>query len=111
MTIPELLNKYQLHDSTLEDIRFPDTHSVELIIDVCLWMQDNYQGAEPETQIQHFIFEKVISCEYDEYSIDSDSILEARLLSEQTLELVVLSETDGDCHIIRICAQCVHISI
>ena len=109
MTIVELLKNYQLHDSMLESIRILNDHSIELVIDVCSWMQDTYKDTDPETQIQHFIFDGVTAYEYDQYDLDSDSILEARMLDNQTLELVVLHDDDGICHIVRISASEVHI--
>ena len=111
MTIKELLGKYQFHDSMLENIQIFDNHSVVLVIDVCLWMQDSYQETDPETQIQRFVFDSVTLCEYDEYDIDSDTILEARTLDDQTLELTVLSDTDHTCHFVQICAGNVNVSV
>ena len=111
MTIKELLRKYQFHDSMLEDIQTLNDHSVVLTIDVCLWMQDSYQETDPETQTQRFIFDGVTLCEYDEYDIDSDTIIEAQILDAQTLELIVLHDDDHTCHSVRICATGVNVSI
>ena len=111
MTVAELMKKYYFHDSMLESIRLLDDHSVELVIDICRWMQDDYQDSEEEMQIQRFVFKDVNFCEYDEYDIDSDSILEARALDDQTLELVVLHESDESCHIVRIRASYLQIFV
>ena len=109
MTIAELLEKYQLHDSTLENVRVLNGGSVELVIDVCLWMQSAWRNEGAETQIQRFIFEGAAICEYDQHAVDSDSILEARALDERTLELALFRQSDESCHILRVSADSVRI--
>lgn len=110
MTISELLEKYQFHDSTLENVRVLNGGSVELVIDVCLWMQRDYRNEGAETQMQRFLFEGAAVCAYDECAIDSDSILEARAPDERTLELALLRQSDESCHILRVSADSVRIS-
>ena len=110
MTVTELLSKRRFHDSTLESIRFLNERSVELVVNVCLWMQEDYANTGEETQIQRFIFEEVAFVEFDGYDMEGDTILEARAPDERTLELALLHEPDGSCHIARIGSTCGHIS-
>ena len=110
MTISELLEKYQFHDSTLENVRVLHGDSVELVIDVCLWMQRDYRNEGAETQMQRFLFEGAAVFAYDECAIDSDSILEARAPDERTLELALFGQSDESCHILRVSADSVRIS-
>lgn len=77
MTIGEFINKYNLHDSRLENITYDETtKKVILSIDFCYWQQEDYEDDMDETGMIIIEFDGVESLKYTPYQIDSDEIVD-----------------------------------
>ena len=54
--------KYNLHDSLIESVNYDFQNKIlDITIDLCNWLQDNYIESEPENIIIHMIFSDVIN--------------------------------------------------
>lgn len=76
MTINEFTNRFNLHDSLLENVIYDKTaKKVTLSIDFCYWQQDGYQDDMDETGMILVEFDEVIELKYAPYQINSDEIV------------------------------------
>ena len=75
MTINDFLNKYYLHDSLVKNVS-SQNNKVELTIDFCFWMQENYQEKDPETGIIHMVLPNASIISGPTGDLDDYSILE-----------------------------------
>ncbi|SEQ88704.1 hypothetical protein SAMN02910369_02619 [Lachnospiraceae bacterium NE2001] len=74
MNIQDLLIKYTFHDSLIEYIKY-ENNTLVITIDFCLWMQDDYDNTQPETDLIKLIFPDVYRYDGPTDDIDSYSIL------------------------------------
>lgn len=105
MRITDLLEKYNFHDSLLDDVIVEDS-KVILSIDFCNWMQEDYIDSMAETEEVQLVFTQVSSITGNDYQISSDSILdvETKTVAEGTVEVSwkVESDLDNSLKIIKI---------
>ncbi len=81
MSIQELLNKYDFHDSLIENVSYDTVqNSVKMKIDFCNWMQDGYSNSSPETSIIYLFFCDVTDFKGPQGDIDDFSILEVTII-------------------------------
>ena len=77
MTINEFVNKYNLHDSLLENITYDETDKKAILsIDFCYWQQEDYQDDTDETGMIVIEFDEVELLKYVPYQINSDEIVD-----------------------------------
>lgn len=77
MTINEFVNKYNLHDSLLENITYDETaKKVILSIDFCYWQQEDYKDDMDETGMILIEFDEVESLKCNPYQFNSDEIVD-----------------------------------
>ncbi len=81
----EQLNKYDFHDSLLENLFYNrETKELNLIIDFCNWKQSWYHDNEPETSIISLVFTNVSNATIPEYTPNSDEIMNFSLLEQNS---------------------------
>ena len=105
MKLYEAVHQYEFHDSLLEAIEYdPQKRTVRLTVDFCFWMQDSYDGTQPETGMLCFKFTGVARLEYEPYHVNSDVILSVDSDGKDEITFCVFSEDSGDCRTITISA-------
>ena len=94
----ELLETYDLHDSTVEQIEYMIyERKVHLKLELCQWRQKHYNNSEPEIQEGIMTFSGVESFQIEppSYLINSNEILEVRLNAENgNIEFILMSSDD-----------------
>lgn len=81
MTIKEFVNRFYLHDSGVEAIKYDEENKViEVYVDFCYWMQDDYQEGDKENGNIKLVFYDVSFFDINYYDIeerefDDDCIL------------------------------------
>lgn len=100
MTIKEFLNRFYLHDSLIENIKFTGS---ELTYDIslCWWMQNEYKPNDEEIRKIRLVFRKIKCFEFEgeNKKIDSDTILEFSIEEDETNNVHPLIKVvfgDGD---------------
>ncbi len=80
MTIAEFANRYNLHDSYIEAVKYdPESRSVVLTIQFLFWMQNDYVEGSPETGLLYVTFHNAsrYSCENENPADPFSGILTA----------------------------------
>lgn len=96
MTINEFVNKYNLHDSLLENITYDETtKKIVLSIDFCYWQQDDYKDDMDETGMIVIEFDEVESLKYVPYQINSDEIVDISH-EDNRITLTVFNDISND---------------
>ena len=96
MTINEFVNKYNLHDSLLENITYDETtKKIVLSIDFCYWQQDDYKDDMGETGMIVIEFDEVESLKYVPYQINSDEIIDISH-EDNRITLTVFNDISND---------------
>ena len=111
MTLTEFLEKYYLHDSTVEEVDYDlKNKTVTLTIGFCFWMQDWYQEGEPESGTITAIFHNVTkySCEGGNPAAPLAGILTAKLRNGD-LVLAIMDDETGICFEMTIAAESVEV--
>ena len=110
MKCSEIISLYNLHDSLLESITVTDDGlSVVLIIDFCNWAQDQYKETEPETYLIRVTFSNVDTFVCDDHEINSDTILDAKIISPTSIEIITLHDETNEISVMKISAGDVHV--
>lgn len=106
MKIDEFLNKYTLHDSTLEFIEFDKENSeMTLTVDFCFWMQPDYQKDSPENGLVKIIFHNTSNYTFDDRQLDSNTILDATLNEAGSINICLLDDETNEPFFLTIYAQ------
>lgn len=82
MKISEMVNKYNFHDSIVEDIRFlHDERKLMIKVELCNWRQTSYKDGDTEIIEGNLVFSDVKKYEIEPGSVffDSDEILETEV--------------------------------
>jgi len=83
LKLSELIDRYNLHDSLVENIKYlQEKRQVVLEIELCNWKQDSYRDSDPEMTLMSLLFHDVDKCEIspDSGTYDSDEILEIEVV-------------------------------
>ncbi|KJD47127.1 hypothetical protein [Paenibacillus terrae] len=101
MKSSEFIESYTLHDSLVEDILYDkEEKHLKLTLELCQWKQPNYIETEPEMQLGILKFTEVVFYEIqpDNYSLDSNEILEVELVAsdskEERIKIILNGEED-----------------
>ncbi len=109
MNLNELC-RYNLHDSLLENIYWDDKmHILCLEIDFCNWQQHNFCQGDDETYMITLIFKGVSSVVIPNFPLNSDQIVEFKLLTDKVVAIETYNDITQDCHEIIIEANSVEI--
>ncbi len=95
--------KYNLHDSLIESVNYDFKNMMlDITIDLCNWLQDNYVESEPENIIIHMIFSNVISFDtkFLNFKFDSNEIIDVIEIDNNTIKIVFMGEKDIETFII-----------
>ena len=95
MTITAFVEKYYLHDSSIEKVDFDaDNKILTLTIEFCFWWQPWYKKSEPSNGLIRVTFTDVSLFIYDDYASDKiftdeldNEILDADIENGDTLVL------------------------
>lgn len=95
VTVTEFVEKYYLHDSSIEKIDYDaDKKILSLTIEFCFWWQPWYNKNEPKNGLIRVTFSDVSLFSYDDYAFDrlfadelDNEILDTDLEESQTLIL------------------------
>lgn len=113
MTIFELLNKYNFHDSLLEKIEYDEEAEIlKVEIDFCNWQQDWYDEIGEETEMISLIFAGVKNVGIPDALLNSDEIIEVNLLDKDGangIEFVAFNDCENVSHTFRIYAESVDV--
>ena len=91
----EKLNKYDFHDSLLEDIIYDYINKkVTLKIDFCNWKQEGYRDEDEETAMMYLSFEDVTDFIMPKVSLNSDEILEFNILEDE-IEITAFNDIEN----------------
>ena len=109
LKLSEMISRYNLHDSLVEDIKFfQDEEKLLLDIKLCNWRQPLYQDGEPEVLKLQFIFTRVTKFEIESetMSIESDEILEITPIKSDIGEAIkIVLHGNEDIKIINVIAN------
>lgn len=111
MNIKDFVKNYYLHDSGVQGIKYiKEQNILELDINFCYWLQDNYQEGTKETGDVKFVFSevhifKVNYFDIEEGDFDDDCILECRMEDDGTLLLQMMKDVSGQYYEIHIGAN------
>ena len=102
MKLSEMICKYDLHDSLIEDVNyFHNSKRLIFEIELCNWKQSSFQVGEPEMVKVLIIFTGVKKFVFDPESkvFQSDEILETNLIKNddvdnETIKIVLNGEKD-----------------
>lgn len=106
MKIKEFYEKYDLHDSVIEDLEFKKQY-LTLKLRLCNWRQKNYKENESEILIINIIFENVKKCSIypQNKKFSCDSILKFELVDKTKMEklsfITIVTEDDSEISIIE----------
>lgn len=97
-----MISKYDLHDSTVEDLIYlQDEAKLTIEIESCNWRQSSYEDSEPEMLKIFIVFTGVKKCELDPepMSFQSDEILEVMTIKSdvegsESIKMVLRGEDD-----------------
>lgn len=100
MKVKEFLEKYYLHDSTIDEIRY-DLGTKELIwhMDFAFWMQNSYVEGTPENGMINLHFHNVENYTGLIGEIDWFSVNRIVINSDGTITCTVLDDYNGDSYI------------
>lgn len=100
MKVNEFLEKYCLHDSTIDEIRY-NSHEKELIwhMDFAFWMQKDYVEGNPENGMINLHFYNVENYSGLIGKIDWFSVDSITLHPNGIITCVVLDDYNDDCYI------------
>lgn len=90
MLINEFLLTHELHDSLLTKAVIKGDN-LELTVDFCYWMQNEYQESNPDTGTIHLFFNKISEYSGPSGEIDDFSILAANYV-DSTFTLLLLDD-------------------
>ncbi|ORX63528.1 hypothetical protein BCR32DRAFT_287691 [Anaeromyces robustus] len=89
--------KYNLHDSLIEKLSYDSLNKTAFLeIDLCNWMQNDYEKNQPENKIICIIFNEVsyIDPKYLNFDFDSNEILNVTNINDNTINIVFISDPD-----------------
>ena len=114
MTLYELANKYNFHDSLLEKVVYNEKNKLlKMEIDLCNWQQQWYKDGESETELISIIFKDVIKADISELPLNSDEIIEVILLNDIAntigLQIVAFNDINNTLHTFKIYADDVRV--
>lgn len=115
MTIKEFVDRFYLHDSGVQEIKkIKDDKIIEMYVDFCYWMQDDYQDGDKENGNVKFVFYDVELFEIhyfdiEDHSFDDDCILECCIEKDNTLLFKMMKDIIGKYYEIRIAAGSVEV--
>lgn len=106
MTIQAFCDKYNLHDSLLESIKYDAANkTLRLIVNLCLWAQDEYaesaDGAQENEMIQ-IEFSHVTDVDLPDATPNGDSILTVKSILGGVLDIVAFNDDIDDVYLLRI---------
>ena len=113
MTLQELDKKYYFHDSSIISINYDkEKNIVEMLIDFCFWMQEDFKEGEPENGEAKLIFRQAHNYDGPLGELNSNSILRT-FVKENNQFLLCMSDdnfTNGnytsDYYEIKFNAEC-----
>ena len=83
MNVKDFLNKYELHDSIIENIEYDvNKRMLFMELDFCFWMQKDFQDGDMETGKMILQFLDVNQYDGLQGVIDSFSILDVNILDD-----------------------------
>lgn len=110
MTIKELFENYEFHDSLINKIEFnKEKRTLSMNIELCNYEQRNYKESDDETSIVDFIFE---GCDtYNDLvgELDAYSILETVLNSDNQITFNVMDDFSNEYYELHISAKKVEV--
>jgi hypothetical protein len=113
MKVADLVNMYDFHDSTIENVNVNDlSRRITMEITLCNWKQQNYNENEAELVDACIIFENVSEFEIEpiDSHFDGDEILLTQIITEQNEEKLKIIVYDGkDTKILNITAEKVNL--
>jgi hypothetical protein len=102
------LKTYNLHDSVVESLTFNEVEEkLSIELELCQWKQSFYQDREPEMRLGILTFSGVtlFQIKPNSFSINSNEILDANLLSADSKSESIKIVLDGDEDVIIILIQ------
>ena len=113
MTIKEFVEKYHLHDSGLNSIIIDtDKRTLCLSVDLCNWMQDDYEEEDPEILPIEIIFENVTKADNVNRKVDKDygdEFLSVEIEDDETLLFKMVTSKEQKYYEIRVRAEYVKV--
>lgn len=91
--------KYIFHDSLIETVNyFSDEKRLEIGIELCNWLQKDYNDSDPETLNICMIFEEVDIYELSikNYKFNTNEILDVIYMGNNTIKIIFLTENDAE---------------
>ena len=106
MKCREFVDKYNLHDSLLEQVEYDENStSVCLTVDFCYWQQNDYSDEMPETGIIKILFSGINEFKYTPYCLNSDEIVDVNFNADDEFMLKTYNDINDTYHTIYIKAS------
>lgn len=109
MKLSELINRYDLHDSMIENVHVSKiSQTITVDITLCNWKQPNYSEDEPELISSSLVFENIYEFEIEpkDTHFDGDEIIQTETIEKNNKEKLKIVAYDGkDTKIMNITAK------
>ena len=94
MKLAEFFEKYNLHDSIIEDLKYiPGEMKLVINLELCNWKQSFYESTEPEMKVGSLVFWGIayFQAEPKTLSIDSNEILDVSLFPSKDAVKIIFT--------------------
>lgn len=106
MKISKLIKTYNLTGSLLETVQVDAIkRTIILELDFCYWQQKDYDDNDAETGMAGLIFSDCTKYNISNHTINSDEIVKATAIDDNTIDICVESDITEEYHHIEISAM------
>lgn len=110
MKISDFVNRYYLHDSYFESVKYDNNnHILYMVVNFAYWMQDWYNDSMPENGRLSLIFNNVSEYFIDDAEVNCETMGIVKATADHNNILIVLDDIEDNYYQMHITAESVDI--